>query len=94
MFGADGSFVYWYCDIVEAERSDGGYVFNDLLADVIVTPDGTVKVLDVGEIADALDLALITTAQAKIALRVLDRLLKIIYGGRFGELTDAFKVFA
>ncbi|MDR1210519.1 MAG: DUF402 domain-containing protein [Clostridiales bacterium] len=93
MFRADGGFVYWYCDIIEVSSEPGVYVFSDLLADVIVEPGGGVRVLDVGEIADALDSGLISVAQAKKALRALDWLLALIYGGRFGELTAAFDGF-
>ncbi len=70
--------VYYYCDIMEWEKTEDGYLFSDLLADVIIYPNGVVRVVDLAEIADALDEKKITEAQAKKALRILDRLLRRI----------------
>ena len=70
--------VYYYCDIIEWEKTEDGYLFSDLLADVIIYPNGVVRVVDLAEIADALDEKKITEAQAKKALRILDRLLRRI----------------
>ena len=70
--------VYYYCDIIEWEKTEDGYLFSDLLADVIIYPNGVVRVVDLAEIADALDEKKITEAQAKKALRILDQLLRRI----------------
>ncbi len=70
--------VYYYCDIIEWEKTEDGYLFSDLLADVIIYPNGVVRVVDLAEIADALDEKKITEAQAKKALRILDGLLRRI----------------
>ena len=70
--------VYYYCDIIEWEKTEDGYLFSDLLADVIIYPNGVVRVVDLAEIADALDEKNITEAQAKKALRILDGLLRRI----------------
>ena len=45
------------------------YVFRDLLADVIVYPDGFVKVVDLDEFEEALDKELLTGDEVKKALR-------------------------
>lgn len=84
----DGSLHYWYCDIVDHEVNEktNEITFIDLLADVIIYPNGKVKVVDIGELADAVDQKLITTEQLKSSLRKLDKLLEIIYAGNFGEL--------
>ena len=52
----DGSLIYWYCDIIEYtyDPKENTYVFTDLLADVLIFPDGRVEVIDVEAIADAL----------------------------------------
>ena len=76
-----------YCDLIETEVTEDGYVFSDLLIDVLVYDSGFVKVADVGEVSDALDRNLISVDTAKKALRLLDSLLEIIYSGKFGELT-------
>jgi len=81
-----GEHLFYYCDVFELERHGEDYVFNDLLVDVTVR-EGAARVLDLGEIADALDAGLITPDMAKKALRITDKLLGIIYDGRFGELT-------
>ena len=62
------------------------YVFTDLLADVIVYPDGFVRVVDLDELADAFRDRLITAEQMQMALRRLDKLLSLIYKGAFPKL--------
>jgi predicted RNA-binding protein associated with RNAse of E/G family len=81
--------MYWYCDIVDYDFSDGGNVLTvtDLLADVLLYPDGRLKVVDLDELADANDRELITKEQLGRALRNLSRLLEIIYSRQFDSLT-------
>jgi hypothetical protein len=84
-YSRDGSFVYWYCDIIDVEyKSDiDEYTFVDLLVDVKIFPDGSVRILDVDEIADCVESKLITQEQLCSSLRKLDKLLKMIYQGNF-----------
>ena len=86
----DGSLIYWYCDIINYtyDESKNTYVFTDLLADVLIYPDGKVEVVDVGEIADALSDGTLTTDEMIPALRSLDKLLGIIYSGKFDRIQD------
>ena len=86
---ADGTLTRYYCDIIETEHdtASGNYIFHDLLVDVVIMPDGFVKVLDLNEIPEALGEGLISTNKAMHALTVLDKLLGLIYDGRFHELT-------
>lgn len=81
----DGGFAYWYCDIVDIyiDRKSNTYTFIDLLADVKIMPDGRVIVLDIEEIAEALEKSLISQSQACDALRKLAGLLDMIYKGEF-----------
>ncbi|MDD3570853.1 MAG: DUF402 domain-containing protein [Lachnospiraceae bacterium] len=81
LIDGNGELVYYYCDIIDVnfDNSENSYIFTDLLADVIVYEDGRVKVVDLAEIAEALDRNLITQELAKKALRILDELLNIIY---------------
>lgn len=39
--------VYYYCDIIETAylKAENAYIFTDLLADVIIHPDGAVEVV-------------------------------------------------
>ena len=48
----DGRLLYWYCDIVSYDYSstDNRLMVTDLLADVIIYPDGFVKVVDLDEL--------------------------------------------
>jgi predicted RNA-binding protein associated with RNAse of E/G family len=82
--------ISWYCDIIQTDHTieDGTdiYVFTDLLADVVVYPDGRVRVVDLDELADAQRDHLIQPDELQRALRHLDRLLKIIYKGAFDTL--------
>lgn len=89
-FKADGELHYIYCDIVEHEYnpSENSYIFSDLLVDIIIYNDGSVHILDIGEITEALDLELISLSQAKDALTKLDALIKIIYEGKLMSLIE------
>ncbi|MCM1262287.1 MAG: DUF402 domain-containing protein [Butyrivibrio sp.] len=84
----DNSLMFWYCDIVEYEYfgETNTYIVTDLLADVEVRPDGFVKVVDLDELAEALEKNLISEDTLKRALLQLNNLLQIIYAGDFGRL--------
>ncbi|MBR1703002.1 MAG: DUF402 domain-containing protein [Lachnospiraceae bacterium] len=81
----DGDLLYWYCDIVEYEfnKTRDTLIVSDLLADVIIYPDGRTKVVDLDELADALDQQLITQEQATASLRQLNNLLSLLYRDKF-----------
>ncbi len=84
----DGSLLYWYCDIVEYALDEQAHTLTatDLLADVIVYPDGRTKVVDLDELAQAFDTGLLTASQLSAALRQLDHLLTYIYKDKFDQL--------
>ena len=83
-----GNLISWYCDIVShtCDEEENTYVFTDLLVDVIVYPDGFVRVVDLDEMADALRDGTLTKAETEMALRRLDKLLSVIYSGHFDRL--------
>jgi len=84
---ADGTLMYWYCDIILAEpHEDGGTVFTDLLVDIVVYPDGQMQVWDLGEAGDVLNRGDISAEMLSEALRRTDRLLRLLYRGAFGCL--------
>ena len=91
----DNSLLYWYCDIVEYEYQPdtNTYIFTDLLADVIVYPDGFVKVVDIDELATALNDKLISEDTLKKSLLCLNNLLEIIYAGDFDTLKSQVERF-
>ncbi|MBD5520170.1 MAG: DUF402 domain-containing protein [Lachnospiraceae bacterium] len=86
----DNSLLYWYCDIVEYDYhpDTDTYIVTDLLADVIIYPDGFVKVVDIDELVTALNEKLISEDTLKKSLLNLNSLLEIIYSGTFDKLTE------
>ena len=86
----DGSLLYWYCDIVSYDHNPDTdtYIVTDLLADVIIYPDGFVKVVDIDELVTALNDKLITEEILKTSLINLNSLLSIIYDGKFNRLQE------
>lgn len=85
----DDSLLYYYCDIIDYEYKveDHSLVVTDLLADVIVYPDGFVKVVDLAEIVEALDTNDIPMEQVKKCLLSLNNLLDLIYADKLEKLT-------
>ncbi len=84
----NNTLLYWYCDIVEYAQDESAHTLTatDLLADVIVYPDGRTKVVDLDELAQAFDTGLLTAAQLSAALRQLNHLLTYIYKDKFDQL--------
>ncbi len=80
---AAGETLYWYVDIVDIRHDAQTDTFrlHDLLADVRIWPDGRMEIIDLDELADALEQNLIGEAQAIMALRTLNRLLADIGNG-------------
>lgn len=88
VYRADGSLLHWYCDIVDYSYNpgDASLTVTDLLADVIISPEGLVRVVDLDELAEALETSLITQEQMITCLRRLDHLLTILYRDKFDRL--------
>ena len=86
----DDSLVYWYCDIVTYlwDRADNTLTVVDLLADVIVKPDGKMNVIDIDELCEAKEKLLINEDQFFLSVKQLGTLIKRIQDGKFNELTD------
>lgn len=91
----DGSLLYWYCDIISHTYNSetDTFVFTDLLADVIIFPDGRTRVVDLDEVADALESGALKKEQAEDALRKLNKLLTIIYHGEFDSIKKNLEQF-
>ena len=90
VFNLQGEVVYWYCDIIQVNRDDekNTVIIEDLLIDLILYEDGSMRIMDLNELADALEKRLITQAEATYALRTANSLLQIIYAGHFHTLQD------
>lgn len=84
----DDSLLYWYCDIVDFDYNPikNTLIVTDLLADVIIYPDGFVKVVDLDELVTALESQSISLDTLKSSIKKLDYLLQIIYSGNFDRL--------
>ncbi len=94
-FDENGSPLYWYCDIVDYDydAQTDTYIITDLLADVIIYPDGFVKVVDIDELVTAKEGGLLTDAMLGQALLTLNRLLQIIYDGGFEKLQEPLELY-
>ena len=92
----DNTLLYWYCDIVEYDynESENSLIVLDLLADVVIYPDGYVKILDMDELAVALDKELCSPKLISGALKKLDYLLNIIYDDKFEVLSSRIDKWA
>lgn len=90
LYREDNTFLYWYCDIVDYQYKEEGdsLIVTDLLADVIVYPDGFVKVLDIDELAIAYEKNLCSAQLIIQALKKLDNLLNLIYADKFDTLSS------
>lgn len=92
-YRADNSLLYWYCDIVEYEYNESlnRLTVVDLLADVIIYPDKTVKVVDLDEMADALGQGIISPELLQQGLYRLNNLLTRIYNGDFSTMQEVLE---
>lgn len=88
MYRQDGALLRWYCDIVDFtfNEAEASLTVTDLLADVILYPDGRLEVVDLDELAEAMERDLITKEQMTSCLRSLDHLLSLIYRDKFDRL--------
>lgn len=86
MYDPDHRPVYWYCDIIRLAFAGTRINYEDLLLDMVVYGDGSLRVLDADELAEALEGGLISQETACLSLRCLNHLLNAFYEGRLGEL--------
>ena len=84
----EGNIKYWYCDIIDCimDEASNSFTYEDLLFDVVVYPNGNVKVLDCDEAAEAREKGFITEEQLLRGLKSMNELLTTIYHGRFDRL--------
>ena len=80
--------ICWYCDIVSYEWKEEktALLTTDLLLDVLVYPDGSIKLLDMDELAQAHAQKLISDELLQTSLMTANRLLNEIYEGKFHDL--------
>ena len=80
----DGRLLYWYIDIITHSWNEdkSSLTVIDLLADVLIYPDGFVE-----------EAGIITKDQLLKSLRTLDKLLGMIYSGDFKRIRDYVESF-
>jgi predicted RNA-binding protein associated with RNAse of E/G family len=85
IYNKNDQVVYWYCDIIQAKKDaeKNTVIIEDLLIDVILYENGSIRIMDLDELADAQEQKLITTSETNYALRTVNSLLQLIYDGRF-----------
>ena len=74
--------------ITAYKKEENALIVTDLLADVVIYPDGFVKVLDINELAIALEKKLCDPERIMQALKKLDNLLNLIYDDKFDTLSS------
>lgn len=90
IYNARNKLVYWYCDIIDTsyDNQTHSYIFTDLLIDVIIYPDKTIRVVDIDEFADIMEQNTLDNTVIVRALRQTNALLECIYAGHFSKLTS------
>ena len=88
----EDELICWYCDIIDwtLDPDTDTYIFTDLLADVLLYPSGSIRVVDLDEIADALEQKLLTQTQVCLCMRRLNALLQEIYAGTLLPSLEAY----
>ena len=86
---ADNTLSRWYFDIITYDRDTESNTLTviDLLGDVIVFPDGKMKIDDLDELSEAFEKKLIDESLLKKSLLSLNRLLNEIYENGICSLT-------
>lgn len=85
-FDGNGELLYWYNDISELYFSGNDINFTDLLIDVVIFPDNSIKIMDIDEFAEAIEKKLITKEQEIKALNSFHNLLNYIYNNEYDLL--------
>lgn len=91
-YNTQGQFQYWYCDIIDTtyHEPEHTYIFTDLLADIMITPAGEIRVLDLDELADAHRAGFLSTELLHRALYRLHSLLQLLYQKKLEDITHTF----
>lgn len=94
-YSETGDLNYWYCDIIDVsyDKAANEFVATDLLADVLIYPDGFVKVVDLEEITEAFDKGLLSLDLMKASIKRLSHLLSLIYSGEFESYQKQLEEF-
>nr|WP_315101110.1 DUF402 domain-containing protein [uncultured Catonella sp.] len=83
LFDSDDRLLYWYNDISELVFNGNNINFTDLLIDVIIYPDNSIRIMDIDEFSEAINQKLITKEQEIKALNSFHTLLNYIYNNEY-----------
>lgn len=86
---------FWYIDIIDTKKlpKENCIIFEDLLIDVVIKMDGSVRILDIGEAADAFQEGIISGDQLHDSLKKLDVVLELIHTGGIQEFQAYLEKF-
>lgn len=87
--------LYWYCDIGDCvfDNSKNEFMFVDLMADVIIYPDGEMRVVDLAEAADVFANGSVESDKICKMLKSLDFLMEALHSGQFREMQNFLEKF-
>ena len=94
IYDNQGKFKHWYCDIIEYtyNQEKDEYIFVDLLADVVIYPDGKYEVLDIDELKSVLEAKIITKEQMLQSIKSVNTLVEMVQNGVFPpEICDKYE---
>ncbi len=88
IYGPNGELKYYYCDIIDYsyDESEDSYTFTDLLVDIKVFPDGSIKFLDFDELQEAFDNDVIDDKIFSSAITKVSKLIAIIQNDNIEKL--------
>ena len=95
VYDCEGYFKHWYWDIIEAQFESGNrLVVKDLLIDVVVEENFTIKILDLQEFEEAMAAGLICQKEHIYALNILKKILADVLDYRFPlqEVTEGIYI--
>ena len=80
VFDHEDNLVYWYCDIITSEydASANALIVTDLLIDILVYANDSLRILDLNELADCLEQHSIDIRLACLSLRQATHLLSLL----------------
>jgi len=87
---SNNDIAFWYIDLIDIQydKNEDTYYLKDLLIDVKIHSDGSIEIVDLDELADAIEQSLVTKNQSILVMRILHRLLLDIKTGKQPDLAS------
>ena len=93
IFNANNELVYWYCDIIDTEKTENSLIFHDLLVDIIIYPDNSMLVADLDELGLLLKEGKINADFVSKSLDLTNHLIFLIHAGAFTKYQEIINEF-